>query len=44
MSYAPRAMSHSPLLHEVQPSPEVKAEVEAGIAEAQRLSNSLILT
>jgi 2,3-dihydroxyphenylpropionate 1,2-dioxygenase len=36
VSYALLAMSHSPLLHEVQPSPEVKAEVDAGIAEAQR--------
>ena len=32
MSYALLAMSHSPLLHHVQPSPEVKA----GIAEALR--------
>ena len=29
------AMSHSPLLHHVQPSPEVKAEVDAGFAAAR---------
>lgn len=35
MPQALLAMSHSPLLHHVQPSPEVKAEVEAGFEAAR---------
>jgi 2,3-dihydroxyphenylpropionate 1,2-dioxygenase len=35
MSHALLAMSHSPLLHHVQPSPEVKAEVDAGFQAAR---------
>src|SRR6478735_2347656 len=35
MPHALLAMSHSPLLHHVQPSPEVKAEVEAGFETAR---------
>jgi 2,3-dihydroxyphenylpropionate 1,2-dioxygenase len=35
MPHALLAMSHTPLLHHVQPSPEVKAEVEAGFTAAR---------
>jgi 2,3-dihydroxyphenylpropionate 1,2-dioxygenase len=38
MNYAVLAMSHSPLLHEIQPSPEVKADVEAALAEARKFA------
>ena len=36
MPHALLAMSHSPLLHHVQPSAEVKAEVEAGFDAARK--------